>query len=71
MASLCLRSQQILEDVHNKAEIKGNKKIEFENPPSGKLVGGVKETKGNGWAVTITESPEVNPLSHSIVHTYK
>ena len=25
---------------------------------------------GNGWAVAIDGSPEVNPLSHSIVHVY-
>ena len=69
MAKLCLRSQQILKDVHEKAEIKEGKKFGFENPPSGELVGGVRKTRGSGWAVTITGSPEVNPLSHSIVHT--
>ena len=70
MAKLCLRSQQILEDVHKRAKIKEGKKFEFENPPSGELFGEVEETRGNGWAVTITGSPEVNPLSHSIVHMY-
>ena len=68
MAKVCLQSQQILEDVHKRAKIKGVKKFGFENPPSGELFGGVKENKGSGWAVTITGSPEVNPLSHSIVH---
>ena len=72
MAELCLQLQQILKDVHERAQIKEDKKLsfKFENPSSGKLVGVVEEARGNGWAVAINGSTEVNPLTHDIVHMY-
>ena len=76
MVKLYLQFKQIVKAINIKAVFKVDQDFKFENPPSdppsdpssGKLVGEVEETEGNGWAVAITGCPEVNPLSHNIVH---
>ena len=76
MVKLFLQLKQIVKAVHEKAVFKGVRHFQFENPPSdlpsdpplGTLVAEVEEARGNGWAVAINGCPEVNPLSHNIVH---
>ena len=74
MVKLCLLLKQIIKATHKKAVFKADQDFKFENPPSdpssdppsGKLVGEVEETRGNGWDVAIAGSSEVNPLLHNI-----
>ena len=69
---LCFQLKQIVKTAHEIDEFKADQQFQFEKPPSDppsrKLVAEVEETRGNGWAATITGSLEVNPWSHTIVH---
>ena len=64
--------------AHENFDFKGVQQFKFKNPsscspsdpPSGKIVCEVEETKGNGWAVAIFGCPEVNPFLPNIVRIH-
>ena len=61
-----LFNQQIYKKIHGEDAIKFKEQFKFQDPPSGKLVGEVEETRGNGWAVAIAGCPEVDTCNYSV-----